>query len=72
MFRLTNGFARLPYCAMWLPLLAFNSPHLSIYFRDYYTEYQVIKECAARAQLTPEDAANAKAAMGKICTATQP
>lgn len=66
MFRLAKRCGGFPYFAVWLPLLAYNSPHLSVYFRDYYTEYQVIKECAARAKLTPEDAASAKAAMTKI------
>ena len=31
--------------------MAYNSQHLSVYFRDYYAEYQVIKECTALAKL---------------------
>jgi hypothetical protein len=64
MFRLTDRFL-LPCCAILLPLAAHASP-LSVYLRNYYTEYQVVKECAARADLPAEDAATAKGAITKI------
>jgi hypothetical protein len=64
MFRLANRFV-LPCCAVLLPLAAHTSP-LSIYLRDYYTEYQVVKECAIRARLSADDAATAKSAITTI------
>jgi hypothetical protein len=48
-----------------LPLVA-HAASLSIYLRNYYTEYQVVKDCTDRAQLSAEDAAKAKDAMAKI------
>ena len=66
MFRLAKSWRGLSHCAVWLPLFVYSSPHLSVYFRNYYTEYQVVKECAARAKLPPEDAASARAALEKI------
>jgi hypothetical protein len=48
-----------------LPLVA-HAAGLSIYLRNYYTEYQVVKDCTDRAQLSAEDAAKAKDAMAKI------
>jgi hypothetical protein len=65
MFRLADRLL-LPCCAILLPLAAHTSPQLSVHLRNYYTEYQVIKECAARANLPAEDAATAKAAIAKI------
>ena len=64
MFRLANRFV-LPCCTVLLPLAAHSSP-LSIYLRDYYTEYQVVKECAVRAHLSADDAATAKSAITTI------
>jgi hypothetical protein len=64
MFRLARRFA-LPCCAVLLPLAAHSSP-LSIYLRDYYTEYQVIKECTLRDRLSADDAASAKSAITTI------
>ena len=66
MFRLADRFA-LPCCAVLLPLAAHSSP-LSIYLRDYYTEYQVVKECAVRTHLSADDAATAKSAITTIET----
>jgi hypothetical protein len=64
MFRLADRFV-LPCCAVLLPLAAHSSP-LSIYLRDYYTEYQVVKECNVRARLSADDAATAKSAITTI------
>ncbi len=66
MFRLTDR-RLVPCCAVLLPLAVHSSP-LSIYLRDYYTEYQVVKECAARSRLSAEDAAAAKSAIATIET----
>ena len=63
MFRLADRFV-LPCCAVLLPLAAHTSP--SIYLRDYYTEYQVVKECTVRASLSADDAATAKSAITMI------
>jgi hypothetical protein len=64
MFRLAHRFVLL-CCAVLLPLAAHASP-LSIYLRDYYTEYQVIKECTLRDRLSADDAASAKSAITTI------
>ncbi len=66
MFRLADRFL-LPCCAVLLPLAAHTSP-LSVYLRDYYTEYQVVKECAIRAHLSADDSATAKSAITTIET----
>ncbi|HET7448176.1 MAG TPA: hypothetical protein VFJ49_09755 [Methyloceanibacter sp.] len=52
-------------CGALLPLAA-HAAGLSIYLRNYYTEYQVVKDCTDRAQLSAEDAVKAKDAMAKI------
>ena len=52
-------------CGALLPLAA-HAAGLSIYLRNYYTEYQVVKDCTDHAQLSAEDAAKAKDAMAKI------
>ena len=46
--------------------LAGNAAGLSMYLRNYYTEYQVVKDCIDREQLSAEDAAKAKDAIAKI------
>jgi hypothetical protein len=53
-------------CCGALPPLAAHAAGLSIYLRNYYTEYQVVKDCTDHAQLSAEDAAKAKDAMAKI------
>jgi hypothetical protein len=53
-------------CSGVLLPLAAHAAGLSIYLRNYYTEYQVVKDCTDRAQLSAEDAAKAKDAMAKI------
>jgi hypothetical protein len=52
-------------CASLLPLTA-HAAGLSIYLRNYYTEYQVVRDCSDHANLSAEDAAAAKDAMAKI------
>lgn len=52
-------------CAALLPLAA-HAEGLSIYLRNYYTEYQVVRDCSDHANLTAEDAAEAEEAMAKI------
>ena len=64
MVRLT-GRLLLVCCGALLPLAA-HAAGLSIYLRNYYTEYQVVKDCTDHAQLSAEDAAKAKDAMAKI------
>jgi hypothetical protein len=64
MVRPANRFV-LPCCAVLLPLAAHTSP-LSIYLRDYYTEYQVVKECEIRASLSADDTTTAKSAIATI------
>jgi hypothetical protein len=52
-------------CASLLPLTA-HAAGLSIYLRNYYTEYQVVRDCSDHDHLSAEDAATAKDAMAKI------
>lgn len=66
MFRLTDRYV-LPCCAVLLPL-AVHTSSLSVYLRDYYTEYQVVKECASRAHLSSDGASTAKSAITTIET----
>jgi hypothetical protein len=40
--------------------------NLGIYLKNYYTEYQVVKDCATRRYLSQADADKAKAVMAKI------
>ena len=65
MSRLADRFL-VTCCAILLPLAAHAAPQLSIYLRNYYTEYQVVRECAARNHLPDEDADTAKSAIAKI------
>ncbi|MGA9604198.1 MAG: hypothetical protein ACRECI_06505 [Methyloceanibacter sp.] len=67
MFRLADRFL-VPCCAILLPLAAHTSPQLAVYLRNYYTEYQVIKECVARDHLQAADVVTAKTAITKIET----
>jgi hypothetical protein len=53
-------------CAALLLLGAHGGLNPSVYLKNYYTEYQVVIDCAAHAHLTSGDAAKAKAAMAKI------
>jgi hypothetical protein len=52
-------------CASLLPLTA-HAAGLSIYLRNYYTEYQVVRDCSDHDHLSAGDAATAKDAMAKI------
>ncbi len=51
-------------------LLAFSAqaaaPHLGLYLKIYYTDYQVVKGCAAQRHLADDDVTKAKAALDKI------
>src|SRR5262245_33601857 len=52
-------------CPALLPVAA-SGASLSIYLRNYYTEYQVVKDCIDRDKLSAEDAVKAKDAISKI------
>jgi hypothetical protein len=51
-------------------LFAFSAqaaaPHLGLYLKIYYTDYQVVKDCAAKHHLAADDVAKAKAALAKV------
>lgn len=51
-----------------LPALAAEAapPHLGIYLKAYYIDYEIIKDCATRNQLSDKDVQNAKDALAKI------
>jgi hypothetical protein len=40
--------------------------HLSVYLKTYYTDFQIVKECASHGRLSAGDAENAKGAIAKI------
>jgi hypothetical protein len=50
-----------------LPLAAYaTAPHLGIYLKTYYTDYEIVKDCAVRGRLSAGDVEAAKAAMVKV------
>lgn len=54
-------------CACLLSLSAqADQPHLGLYLKTYYTDFQVVKDCAAQHHLTDADVARAKDALAKI------
>lgn len=53
-------------CAALLPLAAHAAISLSNFLKNYYTEYQVVKDCTARNHLSSADEAKAKEAIAKI------
>ena len=54
-------------CAMILPLTAVAATqHLGMYLKTYYTDYQVVRDCAAHHHLTAGDVDKAKDALAKI------
>ena len=52
-------------CLLSLPAQA-DQPHLGLYLKTYYTDFQVVKDCAAQHHLTDADVARAKDALAKI------
>ena len=40
--------------------------NLSVSLKNFYTEYEVVKQCLEQSQLPPDDAASAEAAITKI------
>ena len=54
-------------CAILLSLTAqAASPHLGVYLKTYYTDFQIIKACVAQAHLKAADAEIAKTAISKV------
>jgi len=53
-------------CVAVLSLAAHSGPTLSVYLKNYYTEYQVVRDCSEHAHLSAADAAKAKEVMTKI------
>jgi hypothetical protein len=50
-----------------LPLAAYAAaPHLGIYLKTYYTDYEIVKDCAGRGRLSAAEAGAAKAAIAKL------
>ena len=65
MLRLVERLLLIPSCVAFVSF-ADASPQFSEYLRNYYTDYQVVKECVARFALPREDVAKAKTAMERI------
>jgi len=55
-------------CVMMLSQNVFAASNLSVFLRNFYTDYEVVKQCSGQAQLTAADAEAAKAAIAKIET----
>jgi hypothetical protein len=56
-------------CAFWVPSMAqAATQHLGVYLKTYYTDYQVVRDCAAHHHLTQGDVDKAKDALAKIET----
>ena len=53
-------------CAALLSLSAQATTHLGVYLKTYYTDYQLVTDCAAHHRLTAADVAKAKDALAKI------
>ena len=54
-------------CAVLLPLAAqAATQHLGMYLKTYYTDYQVVRDCAAHHHLAQGDVDKAKDALTKI------
>ncbi|MFZ0398692.1 MAG: hypothetical protein WBF49_06835 [Methyloceanibacter sp.] len=53
-------------CACLLSLSAQASTHLGVYLKTYYTDFQLVTDCAAHHRLTAADVAKAKDALAKI------
>jgi hypothetical protein len=53
-------------CACLLSLSAQASTHLGVYLKTYYTDFQLVTDCAAHHRLTAADVATAKDALAKI------
>lgn len=66
MSRLAYRFS-LAGCAIFVSLATqAAAPHLGVYLKTYYTDYQVVRDCAEHHHLTAGDVAKAKDALAKI------
>ena len=54
--------------ALLLPAFAAQAaaPHLGMYLKAYYTDFEIVKDCSTRGQLSAKDVETAKAALAKI------
>lgn len=53
-------------CCLVLTSYGALGASLSVFLKNFYTEYEVVKQCQEEAQLTTADAESAKGAMAKI------
>jgi hypothetical protein len=65
MVRFTHRFL-LAGGAILLSLAAQASPHLGVYLKTYYTDFQIVKACVAQSHLKAADAETAKNAISKV------
>jgi len=52
--------------AILLPLSASAAGNLSVFLKNYYTDYAIVLDCSGKSQLSPADAEAAKGAIAKI------
>jgi len=52
--------------AILLPLGAFAAGNLSVFLKNYYTDYAIVLDCSGKSHLSPADAEAAKGAITKI------
>jgi len=52
--------------AILLPLGASAAGNLSVFLKNYYTDYAIVLDCSGKSHLSPADAEAAKGAITKI------
>jgi hypothetical protein len=52
--------------AILVPLGASAAGNLSVFLKNYYTDYAIVLDCSGKSQLSPADAEAAKGAIAKI------
>lgn len=52
--------------AIAVPLGASAAGNLSVFLKNYYTDYEIVLDCSGKSHLSPADAEAAKSAIAKI------
>ena len=62
----STGCLVLACLAILLPLGASAAGNLSVFLKNYYTDYAIVVDCSGKSHLSPADAEAAKSAIAKI------
>lgn len=65
MFHAVNRWL-LVCCVIGITQSAYAASNLAVFLKNFYTDYEVVKQCSGQAQLTPSDVETAKTAMAAI------